>query len=192
MRLFLIGGAIALAAPAFAQSNDFSDQDAAEAESEPLLPAASSSQMIAVFRDLCFAPFPSREDFIRGMEDNVSGFRRDRTRRGPWRWDNGRFQLDYISDRMAPAGVPAPQCSVSATIAADPDHLSLARSLDSKLLIGKGKSSGRRGRNSTIWTLDSGEDSRFRIFLKSEPHGPERLKARMIIMKLPEYVIEGE
>ncbi|MEM1131702.1 MAG: hypothetical protein AAGH53_02070 [Pseudomonadota bacterium] len=156
------------------------------------MPAASSSEMITFFRDLCLAPFPFREDFIRGMEANIHGFVRDRTKRAPWRWDNGRFQLDYITEAMAGGSVPAPQCAVIATIADDPDHLTLARSIDSKLLIGKGKSSGRRGRNTTTWTVDSGENTRFRVFFKSEPQGRERLKARLIVMQLPDYAIEQE
>ncbi|MEO1045007.1 MAG: hypothetical protein AAFX04_06170 [Pseudomonadota bacterium] len=155
-----------------------------------LSPDMTASDMVDIFRDFCFAPFPSETDFRRAMEDNVHGLSRDRNSRAPWRWDNGAVRVDYVTPAMARGAMPAPQCAVATTIATAPDHLSIAGSINRKLLIGNGESSGRRGRNTTIWTFENEAGEHLRIFFKSSPDGKGRLMARLIVMRLPEYVSE--
>lgn len=151
----------------------------------------SAEKAIQAFRDLCFSTFPSNRDFLRGMTGNSYGFVRDKTSRAPWRWDNGSLKLDYITPDMARGTLPAPQCAVIAEIPNDRDHLAIASDINRALLIGDGKSSGRRGLNTTIWTISNAAGEQLRIFFKSNAEGDSRLTIRLNLMKLPKDAAEA-
>ncbi|MEZ5708902.1 MAG: hypothetical protein R3E02_05885 [Blastomonas sp.] len=143
-----------------------------------LSPAAARAETIDFgwlaekFQLHCAAVFLDEESFHIDLAPEETGFETIEEPRHPGElWSNGDIQLSYISAGQAPAGVPAPQCRMTADVAGSFDHLASVGALNRQLSISGGSTSGKAMRNRTIWSYANEAGTPLKLFFDSRPQG---------------------
>jgi hypothetical protein len=158
---------------------------------DPALPPSDPAAVFAVFRRLCFEPFPDPAAFDRAIAAEGPSFVRwqpgtQLERVIPTRvWHAPAVTVHYGSGNLL-ASLPDPQCSVRASAApiTNPEHLFPL--FASSLGLGQGRISGRRRFRQAMWNL-ARDGQRWRVILGTERRD-DRLMLRLSMLNLkPEH-----
>lgn len=149
-----------------------------------LLMLAGTADVETVFLDHCLSPFPEADRFEQAIESNELGLERQEGRQSAQLWSDGIVSLAFATEYDLPAGMPAPQCRVSAEVASGFDHLAAAGRIGDTAGQGRGKSTGKAGNNKTQWDWEDEWGRHLRMFLTSRPSDGGAFAVSITLMQL--------
>jgi hypothetical protein len=148
---------------------------------DPILQPSDPAAAFALFRRLCFEPFPDPAKIEAAIAASGPGFVRwqpsnDLEKLIPSHiWYSPSAKVSYIARGGMPSSLPDPQCTLKVTAPASADAEQLIPALGAALGIGPAKIVGHKAYRTGMWDLTR-PGHRWRVIL-----GTERRDGRMTL-----------
>ena len=142
---------------------------------------------VALFKRVCFAPFPDPKAAQAVIADPALGLTKEgetpsQAMQPGDAWMSPTARVTYVDSEWLPRDFGNPQCGVTVALEGAPEHLAIEAAVIATLALPPGKGGKNIPRGQTQWDLPRGPDT-WRMFLSTEttPSGKEM---RVIMMNL--------
>jgi hypothetical protein len=131
-----------------------------------------SAEAVALFKRVCFDPFPDTPRVLGAIADPALGLSRlpetpSQAMQPGDAWSSATAQITYVDSEWLPRDFGNPQCSLTASLAGNPEHLAVEAEMTAALGLPPGKGGKNKPRGQTEWNLPGRAPDSWRLFMST-------------------------
>ena len=158
------------------------------AEMQSSMRPVAMAEATALFKRVCFDPFPDPKASLAVIADPALGLSKQpetpsQAMQPGDSWTSPTAQISYVDAEWLPRDFGSPQCGMTVALAGVPEHLAVEATMTTALGLPSGKGGKNKPRGQTEWNIPGKGADIWRLFLTTQttPSGKEM---RVIIMNL--------